>query len=218
MKRTLIVFCILLILVGFKSEDKAPGIPDHPRIILKKGAEKELLKGIANNKTLSSLNDIFLEAAKEMIPLKPVERIQTGRRLLSISRTCLKRVLWLSYSYRITGEKKFLLKAEKEMLAAASFTDWNPSHFLDVAEMTAALAIGYDWLYHDLSESSRIIIREAIINKGLNPSKIEKYSQKWLNDVNNWNQVCKWKVTGCRTPLSMILNLHFYIYYSPCPE
>ena len=31
---------------------------------------------------------------------------------------------------------------------------------------------------------------DAIINKGLLPSKIEKYSKKWLNDVNNWNQVC----------------------------
>jgi hypothetical protein len=37
------------------------------------------------------------------------------------------------------------------MLAAAAFSDWNPSHFLDVAEMTAALAIGYDWLYEEVS-------------------------------------------------------------------
>ena len=30
-----------------------------------------------------------------------------------------------------------------------SFTDWHPKHFLDVAEMTTALALSYDWLYHD---------------------------------------------------------------------
>jgi hypothetical protein len=166
-------------------------IPDHPRIILNKDAEKELLKELTTNKTLSALNAILLEAADDMILLKPVERIQTGRRILSISQTCLKRVLWLSYSYRILGEQKYLLRAEKEMLAAASFTDWNPTHFLDVAEMTTALAIGYDWLYHDLQESSKVIIREAIINKGLKESNIEKYSnKKWLNEVNNWSQVC----------------------------
>ena len=30
------------------------------------------------------------------------------------------------------------------MLAIAQFADWNPSHFLDVAEMTMGMAIGYD--------------------------------------------------------------------------
>lgn len=191
MKKIFIVFYSLFVLLGCKNEDKSNDFPDHPRIILNKGAEKELLKEMITNNTLSALNDVLLEAADDMIPLKPVERIQTGRRILSISRICLKRVLWLSYSYRISGNKKYLLRAEKEMLAAASFTDWNPSHFLDVAEMTTALAIGYDWLYHDLSESSKVLIREAIINKGLKASNIEKYSnKKWLNEVNNWNQVC----------------------------
>ena len=35
------------------------------------------------------------------------------------------------------------------MLEVSSFTDWYPKHFLDVAEMTTALALSYDWLYHD---------------------------------------------------------------------
>ena len=40
-------------------------------------------------------------------------------------------------------------RLEEEMLAAAGFSDWNPGSFLDVAEMTTALAIGYDWLHDD---------------------------------------------------------------------
>ena len=36
------------------------------------------------------------------------------------------------------------------MLAVSRFTDWNPTHFLDVGEMVMALAIGYDWLYDSL--------------------------------------------------------------------
>ena len=53
------------------------------------------------------------------------------------------------------------------MLAAARFNDWNPSHFLDVGEMTFALAIGYDWLFDQLDEPSRKEIRTAIVEKGL---------------------------------------------------
>ena len=41
------------------------------------------------------------------------------------------------------------------MLDMSKFEDWNPSHFLDVAEMTAGLAIGYDWLYDELPASSK---------------------------------------------------------------
>lgn len=55
----------------------------------------------------------------------------------------------------MTGEKEYLRRAEKEMLAAASFIDWNPSHFLDVSEMSMGLAIGYDWLFNELLPDSR---------------------------------------------------------------
>jgi hypothetical protein len=78
------------------------------------------------------------------------------------------------------------------MLAAAAFSDWNPSHFLDVAEMTAALAIGYDWLYDDLSKESRLSIRRAILEKGLQPSLKNK---GWARGTNNWNQVCNGGIT-----------------------
>lgn len=53
---------------------------------------------------------------------------------------------------------------------------WNPSHFLDVAEMTGGLAIGYDWLYDDLSPESREKIRQAIVAKGLGPALASQHS------------------------------------------
>ena len=55
----------------------------------------------------------------------------------------------------MTGDKRYALRAQKEMIAAAAFDDWNPSHFLDVAEMTTALAFGYDWLYDELDPQAR---------------------------------------------------------------
>ncbi len=75
------------------------------------------------------------------------------------------------------------------MLAIAAFSDWNPTHFLDVAEMTMAMAIGYDWLYDQLSPASRTAIKEAILKKGIEPSLDAKYNS-WLKAEHNWNQVC----------------------------
>jgi hypothetical protein len=117
-----------------------------------------------------------------------VERILIGRRLLDKSREALRRVFYLSYAYRMTNDAKYLNRSEKELLTVLAFSDWNPSHFLDVAEMTMATAIGYDWLFNSLSESSRKIIREAIIEKGLKQSLDPKYNS-WLEASHNWNQL-----------------------------
>ncbi len=163
-------------------------IPDHPRIIINKQDIHQLTKNIAANKYLSGLNTAILNVADGMLLPKPLKRELTGRRLLYVSSIYLKRILYLSYCYVITKEVKYLQKAEEEMLSASAFKDWNPSHFLDVAEMTTALAIGYDWLYSDLSEESKQIIKQAIIEKGLLPSLAKNHW--WLKANNNWNQIC----------------------------
>jgi hypothetical protein len=94
----------------------------------------------------------------------------------------------------MTGEEKYFLRAEKELLAISKFSDWNPSHFLDVAEMTMAVAIGYDWLFQKLSAESKKAILNAIVTKGIYPSLDPKYNS-WLNTTNNWNQVCNAGIT-----------------------
>ena len=131
----------------------------------------------------------ILNESDKLLTVAPIQRIQIGRRLLDKSREAIRRVFFLAYSYRITGNMKYAERAEKELLAIAGFSDWNPTHFLDVAEMTMAVAIGYDWLYDYLSPASRAAIKEAILKKGLEPSLDSKYNS-WLRAEHNWNQVC----------------------------
>ena len=161
----------------------------HPRILLLSGEERQIEQSIANSPVWAKMHQTILTECDRMIGLPPIERIQIGRRLLDKSREALRRIFQLSYAYRMTGQEKYFTRCEKEMLAISNFSDWNPSHFLDVAEMTMAVAIGYDWLYPKLSEQSRKTIREAIVTKGLNQSLDSKYNS-WLKVVNNWNQVC----------------------------
>lgn len=161
----------------------------HPRILLQKGEEKTLKKVIMKDVIWKEIHQSLLDEAKEIVKLPVNERIKIGRRLLSVSRENLRRIFILSYAYRMSGENEFLKRAEDEMLKAASFSDWNPSHFLDVGEMTMALAIGYDWLYPKLSVQTRSIIEKAIIEKGLKPSFDERYNW-FVNVAHNWGQVC----------------------------
>ncbi|KQS26631.1 heparinase II/III family protein [Dyadobacter sp. Leaf189] len=167
---------------------------EHPRLLLLKGEEQAVLSQIRKHPEWDAIHKEILAECDKMLDIAPVERIKIGKRLLDKSRECLRRVFQLSYAYRTTKDEKYLRRAEKEMLAVAAFEDWNPTHFLDVAEMTMAMAIGYDWLFDGLSEESRGKIREAIVKKGIEPSNEKRYSN-FLNAEHNWNQVCNAGIT-----------------------
>ncbi|MBS1605376.1 MAG: DUF4962 domain-containing protein, partial [Bacteroidetes bacterium] len=163
--------------------------PGHPRILLLKGEEEAIKRAVAGDKLWGKMQQAIIDESDRIIGLPPVEHVKIGRRLLDKSREALRRIFFLSYAYRTTHDARYFQRAEKEMLHIAAFTDWNPPHFLDVAEMTMAMSIGYDWLFDQLSAESRATIKEAIIHKGLEPS-LEPANSGWLKVEHNWNQVC----------------------------
>jgi hypothetical protein len=56
--------------------------------------------------------------------------------------------------------------------------------------MTLALAIGYDWLFNELSEGTRGQIRSAIVEKGVS-LQFSPRENWWIKSTNNWGQVCQ---------------------------
>lgn len=161
----------------------------HPRLILRDGDIERVRTAVESEPGMKRLYRFLLKRMDRIMDEPVCERKKVGKRLLATSREVLERVWGCSFIYLITGDEDYAVRAEKEMLAAAEFEDWNPSHFLDVGEMMAALAVGYDWLYDRLSERSRRVIEDAIINKGL--AGAEKESQmSFYKRTNNWNQVC----------------------------
>ena len=160
----------------------------HPRILLAKGEEQQIQDLIDSDEIWKKMHLAILEKSTSFLGKPVLERNLIGRRLLSTSREALKRIFFLSYSYRMTEDEKYLKRAEEEIVAVSRFSDWNPSHFLDVAEMTMAVAIGYDWLFENLSANTRLEAKSAILTKGINESK--EGTHWWLTSENNWNQVC----------------------------
>src|SRR5258706_876669 len=146
----------------------------HPRILLLQADEEVIKKRVEKDSAWKVIHQYLLAECDRILTKPLVEHKLEGKRLLSKSRECRKRIFYLSYAWRMTGAKKYFDRVEKELLNVSAFKDWNPSHFLDVAEMTMAVAIGYDWLYKDLSINSRTLIKEAIITKGLEPSLVSE--------------------------------------------
>ena len=114
----------------------------HPRILLKSGDVTAMKEYVEKSSNAKAVHNFIITEADKMLSSAPVERVMTGRRLLSISRTALKRIFYLSYAYVTTEDKRYAARAEQEMLALSKFSDWNPSHFLDVGEATLAMAKG----------------------------------------------------------------------------
>lgn len=89
----------------------------------------------------------------------------------------------------MTLDRRYLVKARNELVTVSNFRNWNPRHFLDVAEMTMGVALGYDWLYDDLSSNAKFVIKDAILYKGLRASQNSDYNW-FLTSSMNWNPVC----------------------------
>ncbi len=165
--------------------------PEHPRLIaLDRDIDRIRVLVRESAQARKILSDLEREA--DRLQTTPViEYKLAGSRMLTQSRHALERIYALALLYRIDGKRQHLERAVRELHSGASFRNWNPQHFLDVAEMTHAFAIGYDWLYASLTPIERRWIRQAIVEKGLDQAlPLYERQESWVTSHSNWNIVC----------------------------
>ena len=181
-RRFLLLFFVLLSTVAIaRAQEPVP----HPRLLMRAGEEPQ----VPAESLFARADSVIVAFSDAVLAEPPVTRAFIGRRLLGTSREALKRIFWLSYTYRVHGGEAYARKAIDEMLAVSAFSDWNPAHFLDVGEMTMAVAIGYDWLYGKMTPRERKTVARAIIDKGLKPALNPKDAWFYTSEI-NWNSVC----------------------------
>lgn len=169
----------------------------HPRLIAKAEDFKRIAAMKATDAYVKDAYAKLVIAGDEIIKAPPPTFvIPDGKRLLATSRRVVDHVSTLAFLYNVSGEKRYAERAWQELLAASQFPDWNPTHFLDVGEMTYAFAIGYDWLYDYWNADQKRIIRSALMEKGLSRAlwAYEGHATRetgwWPKVPHNWNQVC----------------------------
>lgn len=160
-----------------------------PRLILTPAIEKNLLNKVKTDPVVKSYYAAMKLSAKDIMTQPLLTYNVIGRRLLSTSRSMLERMTILSMVYRIDKDPAVLKRIDAELTAVCNFPDWHPSHFLDVAEMSLAVAIATDWTGNYLPKKTLALAKKSLIEKGINPSFV-KGNYGWVNGTNNWNQVC----------------------------
>ncbi|WP_035614178.1 heparinase II/III family protein [Haloferula sp. BvORR071] len=164
----------------------------HPRLMFPPAAEAELKQRLAGDPLAERLQKYALGKAENVLKERTCKyELADKIRLLPESRRALEQVSYSAWAWRTTGEERFKERTIRELDAACALQDWNPSHFLDVAEMATAVAIGYDWLYPALSPEQRQRYEDALLDKALRVvGPRHAKTGWWRGATNNWTQVC----------------------------
>ncbi len=111
--------------------------------------------------------------------------------ILEICRETLERIICLGLVWQVTGDEKYADRAWKELENVCNYENWCPTHFLDTAEMSLAVAVGYDWFFDYLGDAQKDILTTAFLEKGLAPARSKNhFANWWVWSKTNWNVVC----------------------------
>lgn len=196
--------------VGNCADDSFSGstskLRPHPRLMTTAAQWACLPDKIANDAYLTVWNYTIFKNATAFYDLPPqaydIDGGFDGSGILDPAREVQLRIKTFAYAYHLSGnDTKWSDRAWTELLTAAGNNSavkwgdgapngliWNPSHFLDTAEATAAFAIGYDWLYNAWSDEQRSALRWSIINQGLTPGRNAYTGQNGGTDYGWWRQ------------------------------
>ncbi len=165
--------------------------PAHPRLLLLDTELDRIRQNARENPVARRCYNDLEKEADRLLSTPPVDPRSSGNNPRTPSRRVLDRVLTLALMYRLTGKDPWLRRAIMELKSAANFRDWNPTRFIDCAEMTVAFAIGYDWLYPVLSTDERSLVLNALQSKGLDQARpVYQAKNWWTREKFHWNIVC----------------------------
>ena len=161
-----------------------------PRLILTAAIEKNLKKKIKTDPLVKNYYEAIKLNAADILTQPLLTRKLIGRRLLATSREILYRMTILSIVYRMERDPKILKRINDELVAVCNFSDWHPAHYLDVAELSLAVAIAVDWAGSDLPKTTVELAKNSLIEKGIKTSYEGNKQPSWVTATHNWNQVC----------------------------
>jgi Heparinase II/III-like protein len=165
--------------------------PTYPRLFLDSDRLSRLKSLQQTDAVFDNLARRLFRQAGTLLKEPPTEFRIVGPRMLERAQQVLARVATLALAYQLAEREEYLNRARHELLAVREYPHWNPSHFLDTAELCTAFAIGLDWLRAGLSAAEHDNLQDALVEKGLQPGlEAQEKPEWWVRVSNNWNLVC----------------------------
>jgi len=207
---TLLLFCALFLnACADKTKPGSPAPPppeidemellDHPRLLFTAEDEVKVRALMTTNPTVTGLTNLLRKDADAQLTKAQLPFVKDNRgTILAISREYVLRLITLSMAYRLFDDEKYLKCVDESLNHLCDYPEWGKSHYLDVAEMTTAVSIAYDWLYNDLPQQTKDRVRAAIHTRALTVAENEYKNgnnESWAKRETNWNVVCNGGMT-----------------------
>lgn len=140
----------------------------HPRIQVETGDFARIKSAVGTNEIMAEWNTKLSEYADSAAKkANIVYSFKDSNPLLLDAQSTLNDVYTLCMAYKISGNKAYFNRVWSIMENICSFGDWMPSNHLTVAEMSAAAAVAYDWLYDDFTQEQRKYIENAVYKNAI---------------------------------------------------
>lgn len=186
----------------------------HPRVMAKQSDFERIAENIQSNEQINEWNGRVISEADKICAnitnsaenkgskyyIGYTSEYNAGLQILEISRRVKNFVLDLSMAYRMTGNEKYsecvwkifqYTGKQNTSMSQWGFTDWDPNHFLDTAEMAGGYAIGYDWCYDAFTPEQREYIEQTVKEYAIDIVNDVNSTKTWYKkDTANWNIVC----------------------------
>ena len=175
----------------------------HPRLLATSEDFQKTKALIKSDEMAAGMYAYIKNKADDILATSAAEyTIKENIRLGDAATLMPDRLYTLSLIWRLSdktdSDKVYAKRAWEELQALINFKDWNEQHFLDTASLLTAAAIGYDWLYDYTTDSQKQMLRNAIVEKGLNKGydyMTGKYTSPvamsgWYTSAYNWNPYC----------------------------
>lgn len=171
-----------------------PTAAGHPRLLLTDSDLENVRKMIRLEPFVEDASHSVIQSADKTLALPPLDLSEGALR----GNTKPANLINLCMAYRLTSDKKYLVKLEALLHSICDSKlcpNWSDGASLDAAEISHQVSISYDWLYHELSDSQRKEIRQAIARNGI-VKFVDDFHQKDKQPEavryadNNWVFVC----------------------------
>lgn len=150
----------------------------HPRILASSEEFAAIKEARKTDEVLNKWVEKAISSADSILKSEPVAYVIVNKvRILESAQELLRRMENLGFAYQLTGDKKYADKAWEEFQHCGTWPDWCPSHMIDVGELNAAYAIGYDWMYDAFTEEQRAYIYNTAKNMGMLPTQAAYYGR-----------------------------------------
>lgn len=150
--------------------------PMHPRILATEQDFVDLRRRVDADKTAADFYRQLYAQAEQLLQTAPPKTPERH--------TLQNRLLVLCLVYKICGERRFFDRAWQELDRYCSFSTWMYNEKLDAGYILKGIAIGYDWLYHDLSEQQRETIHTAVLQNAF-WSELQVYRNPYLTSLDS---------------------------------